>query len=209
MQITEIFYSIQGEGMLAGLPTVFIRSTGCNLRCRYCDTTYAYEGGTTMSIQHILDEIKQYHCSQICVTGGEPLIQKETLELLTRLQKQNYQICLETNGSQPLQPISNRDNLMISMDVKTPSSNMQNHNLLENLKELKPQDQLKFIIGTKEDYHYAKKIMSKHQLSCPVLFQPIWKTDPKDLASWILKDELPVRLGLQLHKIIWGDIPHK
>lgn len=209
MQISEIFYSIQGEGRRAGLPTIFIRTTGCNLRCAYCDTPYAYEGGKEMTIESILSKITNYHCQQICITGGEPLIQQETIQLIKSLQKHNYEICLETNGSQPIKIIRDRNHLQISMDLKTPSSTMEKHNLFENMQYLTKDDQLKCIIGTKEDYQYAKNNLKKYQPSCPVIFQPVWDFPPQILAEWILSDHLPVRLGLQLHKIIWGNKTHK
>jgi len=209
MQISEIFYSIQGEGRRAGLPTVFIRTTGCNLRCAYCDTQYAYEDGKEMTIESILSEITRYHCQQICITGGEPLIQQETIQLIKSLQKQDYELCLETNGSQPIKIIRDRNHLQISMDLKTPSSAMEKHNIFENIQYLTKDDQLKCIIGTKEDYQYAKNNLKKYQPSCPVIFQPVWRFSPQILAEWILSDHLPVRLGLQLHKIIWGNKTHK
>ncbi len=209
MQISEIFYSIQGEGKRAGLPTVFIRTTGCNLRCSYCDSRYAYEGGEEMTIESIISKINNYHCPQICITGGEPLLQKETLQLITRLQQQKFEISLETNGSQPLQNLTNKEHLLISMDLKTPSSTMQKHNLFENIKDLTTTDQLKCIIGSKEDYQYAKKILKQYQPSCTVIFQPVWGFHSATLAKWILSDRLPVRLGLQIHKIIWGSKTHK
>lgn len=209
MQISEIFYSIQGEGLLTGLPTVFIRTTGCNLRCTYCDTTYAYEGGETICIDQILSEIPSYQCNNICITGGEPLIQKETKQLLHALQQKKYKICLETNGSHPIEPITNKEHLMISLDVKTPSSTMHHHNMLENIGMLTKNDQLKCIIQTKQDYEYAKKIINDFKPCCPVIFQPVWGFKPTDLASWILNDRLPVRLGVQLHKILWGPTTHR
>ncbi len=209
MQISEIFYSIQGEGRRAGLPTLFIRTTGCNLRCAYCDTQYAYEGGKEMTIESILSKITNYHCQQICITGGEPLIQQETIQLIKSLQKHNYEICLETNGSQPIKIIRDRNHLQISMDLKTPSSTMEKHNLFENIQYLSKDDQLKCIIGKKEDYQYAKNNLKKYQPSCPVIFQPVWDFPPQILAEWILSDHFPVRLGLQLHKIIWGNKTHK
>jgi 7-carboxy-7-deazaguanine synthase len=204
MQIAEIFYSIQGEGILIGIPSIFIRTTGCNLRCSYCDTTYAYENGTTMSLHQILSEIRSFNCKNICITGGEPLLQKEIISLLNMLLEKDYDVCLETNGSVPLPMVTNRENLMVSMDMKMPSSTMDHHNITANIKQLTIHDQLKCIIGNKKDYDFAKKLLSQHHPCCPVIFQPVWGTNIKDLASWILHDDLTVRLGLQLHKIIWG-----
>jgi len=205
MQITEIFYSLQGEGVLSGLPTVFIRTTGCNLRCLYCDTTYAYENGSEKSINQILSKINQFHCSHVCITGGEPLIQVETLKLIKTLQEKNYFITLETNGSQSLSSFPNRQNIMISMDIKTPSSNMHSHLDNDNFQFLSKNDQIKCIIQSEKDYEYAKKIIMENKPLCPVIFQPVWGTDASNLASWILQDNLPVRLGLQLHKLLWGE----
>jgi len=209
MQISEIFYSIQGEGQQTGLPTVFIRTTGCNLRCAYCDTDYAYEGGEQMTIELILSKISKFDCKQICITGGEPLLQSETIQLITALQQKKYEICLETNGSQALQNLTNRNYLSISMDIKTPSSKMQKHNLFENIKHLTTNDQIKCIIGSKEDYQYAKKMLKRYQPSCSIIFQPVWGFNPEILTEWILSDHLSVRLGLQMHKIIWGNKTHK
>jgi 7-carboxy-7-deazaguanine synthase len=209
MQITEIFHSIQGEGVLSGLPSIFIRTTGCNLRCNYCDTTFAYEGGKKMSIHQILSAITTYPCQNICITGGEPLIQKDTNRLITELLQKKYFVCLETNGSQPIDKIETKPSLMISMDVKTPSSNMHTHNRFENIQFLSEKDQLKCIIQNKKDYDYAKQIIKEYNPTCPIIFQPVWGFDPRKIASWILNDNIPVRLGLQLHKIIWGEKTQK
>lgn len=209
MQITEIFYSIQGEGILTGLPTIFIRTTGCNLHCSYCDTPYANEGGENMTVKQILSIIKKYQCSSICITGGEPLLQQETKKLITALQKNKYFISVETNGSQPISQLKNRNNLMISMDIKTPSSKMQSHFLKDNLRLLTKKDQIKCIIQNKKDYDYAKRQIIQNHLPCPIIFQPVWGTSTADLASWILQDHLPVRLGIQLHKFVWGEKTHR
>lgn len=205
MDINEIFYSIQGEGSLSGLPTIFIRTAGCNLRCSYCDSTYAYEKNISMSIEDILENIEQYHCAEICITGGEPLLQKEIEDLINALQEKRYHISIETNGSQDISKIKEKTNILISLDVKCPSSEMQSQNNLSNISLLEKTDQLKFIIWTNEDYEYAKKIIKTHQPICMVFFQPVWNTDPAKLARWILKDNLSVHLGLQIHKILWGD----
>ena len=205
MKINEIFYSIQGEGKWTGLPNIFIRTTGCNLRCSYCDTKYAYEDGKEMSIREITENIKKYPCDQVCITGGEPLLQKETIELIDVLLKKNYKILLETNGSKNIKNLIGRKSLIVSLDVKCPSSKMYKKMHLENISLLKKNDQLKFVVKDKKDYNYARKIVQKYKPVCPVFFQPVWGTNFKNLADWILCDELEVRLGLQLHKIIWGD----
>jgi 7-carboxy-7-deazaguanine synthase len=204
MKVNEIFYSIQGEGVLVGIPSIFLRLTWCNLRCSFCDTTYAYEQGTEMSIQEILDEIKKFACTYVCLTGGEPLLQKDAPKLIEHLLQKNYKICLETNGSISIKKFVGKKSLMISLDIKCPSSGSHEQMNMKNISYLSKKDQLKFIIKNKEDYDYAKKILKKYNPPCTVFFQPVWGTNPKKLASWILNDGVPVRLALQLHKIIWG-----
>ena len=205
MKINEIFYSIQGEGKWSGLPNIFIRTTGCNLRCSFCDTKYAYEKGKELSINEIFSKVKKYNCKFVCITGGEPLIQKDTIRLIEDLIKNNYSITIETNGSIDLSPLIKIDKIMISCDIKCPSSNMHKKMCFENIKILKEKDQLKFVIKDKKDYNYAKKIVQNYQPICTVFFQPVWGTNIKNLAEWILKDNLDVKIGLQIHKIIWGD----
>ena len=204
MKIAEIFYSLQGEGFLVGTPTIFIRTTGCNLRCRFCDTTYAYTKGIEMSIQKILDVVRTYPSHIVCITGGEPLIQKETIPLIDALKKEGYSICLETNGSISIKNLARKKSLFISLDIKCPSSGSATSMDIGNLHFLTKKDQLKFIIQNKEDYLYAKNILQRYKPLCPVFFQPVWGTNPKKLAQWILHDGIPVRMSLQLHKIIWG-----
>jgi len=205
MKINEIFYSIQGEGSWSGLPNIFIRTTGCNLRCSFCDTKYAYKHGKEMSIRKIIETISKYPCRYVCLTGGEPLIQDETASLVDALIKNEYNVCLETNGSIDIGKICGKKSLMISLDIKCPSSNMHDKMEMDNIKKLGKNDQLKFVIGCKKDYDYAKKIINKYKPVCPVFFQPIYGINPKFLAEWILNDGLDVNLGLQIHKIIWGD----
>jgi 7-carboxy-7-deazaguanine synthase len=204
MKINEIFYSLQGEGALVGLPTVFVRTTGCNLRCSYCDTTYAYEKGIDLSVDQILRIIESYHCSSICITGGEPLLQKDLITLLTTLIRKQYTICIETNGSKSVKRISGKSQVMISLDIKCPSSGMHEQMYFPNIKLLSKNDQLKFIIKRKEDYEYATHIIRTYTPRCMIFLQPVWGTDPRRLAAWILHDRLSVRLGLQLHKLLWG-----
>jgi len=205
MKVNEIFYSIQGEGILVGVPSIFLRLTGCNLRCSFCDTKYAYVQGKEMSIQAVLDEIKKFACTNVCLTGGEPLLQKDMIKLIKSLDQKNYKICLETNGSISIKKLVGKKSLTISLDIKCPSSGSQEQMNMKNICYLSKKDQLKFIIKNKKDYDYAKKILKKYNPPCTVFFQPVWGTNPKKLASWILNDELPVRLALQLHKIIWGE----
>lgn len=189
---------------MIGVPSIFLRLTGCNLRCSFCDTTYAYKQGTEMSIQEILDEIKKFACTYVCLTGGEPLLQKDAPKLIERLLQKNYKICLETNGSINIKKYVGKKSLIISLDIKCPSSGSHEQMNMKNIAYLSKKDQLKFIIKNKEDYDYAKKILKKYSPPCTVFFQPVWGTNPKKLASWILNDGVPVRLSLQLHKIIWG-----
>lgn len=203
MKINEIFYSLQGEGQWTGLPNIFIRTTGCNLRCTYCDTKYAYYQGTEITVNEILKNIQKYHCKYICITGGEPLLQKDLVILINALQKEKYHISIETNGSKDINSLARNKELMISMDIKCPSSHMDNRMKLKNISYLRKQDQIKFIIKTKTDYEYAKHILKKYEPICLIYFQPVWKSNYKKLANWIIKDNLKVKLGLQLHKIIW------
>jgi 7-carboxy-7-deazaguanine synthase len=205
MKISEIFYSIQGEGKWMGLPNIFIRTAGCNLRCSFCDTAYAYTSGKEMKINEIVDKIQKFHCNNVCVTGGEPLFQKDTYDLVDALLKNNYKLCLETNGSISIEKISGIKSLMISLDIKCPSSKMSEKMNFDNISYLTGNDQLKFIINDREDYEYSKKTIKEHRPPCEIFFQPVWGTNTKSLSSWILKDALDVKLGLQLHKIIWGE----
>jgi 7-carboxy-7-deazaguanine synthase len=204
MKINEIFYSLQGEGSLAGTPSIFLRTSGCNLRCSFCDTTYAYTEGKEMSIQEILDFVKKFSCYSICITGGEPLLQKDLSILMNCLFQKKYTVCLETNGSMDIKKLAGKKSLVISLDIKCPSSGSQQQMKLKNILYLSKKDQLKFIIKNKKDYEYAKKILKKYNPGCIIFFQPVWGTDAKKLASWILNDGLSVRLSLQLHKLIWG-----
>jgi 7-carboxy-7-deazaguanine synthase len=204
MKINEIFFSLQGEGLLVGTPTGFIRMTGCNLRCTYCDTTYAYTAGIEMSVQEIYKKIKNFPSHHVCITGGEPLAQKDTGKLIDFLLKQRYKVCLETNGSFSIKKFAGKKPLQISLDIKCPSSGSQSFMKMNNISMLSKKDQLKFIIKSKEDYDYAKSILQKYKPNCIVFFQPVWGKDPRTLASWILHDGLNVRLSLQIHKLIWG-----
>lgn len=205
MKINEIFYSIQGEGKWMGLPNIFIRTTGCNLRCSFCDTTYAYETGEEMSIEEIINRIRKHPCNYVCITGGEPLLQEEIVQVIDVLLEKKYVICLETNGSIGIENLVGKKSLLISLDIKCPSSTMHEKMNFDNVSLLTCNDQLKFIIQNREDYEYAKKIIKKYKPQCAIFFQPIWGINLKELSSWVLNDGLDVRIGLQLHKIIWGD----
>lgn len=210
LRITEIFYSLQGEADTVGIPTVFIRLTGCPLRCTYCDTAYAFQGGKTKKIDDVLNEVERYRTRFVTVTGGEPLAQKNCLLLLKRLCDKNYRVSLETSGALDLKGVDPR--VIKIMDLKTPSSNELERNRFSNLEFLSLQDQLKFVIGDRNDYNWANEIIQKYQLleRCQLLFSPSYQKLPAtELANWILEDQLPVRFQIQLHKFLWGDTPGK
>ncbi len=206
--INEIFYSIQGESIHSGLPCVFVRLTGCNLRCSYCDTCYAYDKGSEMKIAAILDRVATYNCPLIEITGGEPLVQKETPDLIYCLLEKGYEVLMETNGSFDISIVDKRCIKII--DIKCPASGESNKNDLNNLKKLNPRDQVKFVIANREDYEFAGKIIKLISPEFPVnhiLFSPVsGKMEYAKLAKWILEDNLNIRLHLQLHKIIWPEI---
>ena len=208
LKITEIFSSIQGETSKIGLPTVFIRLTGCPLRCQYCDTSYAFYGGELVLIEDIIGEVQKHNYKDVCVTGGEPLAQKNSKELLTDLANLDFQVSLETGGSMSLEGIDER--VKIIMDIKTPDSEEATKNRWENLGILKKSDELKFVICSREDYQWSKLIIEKYMMIdiCPILFSPSSESlDPSDLAEWILADQLPIRFQIQIHKILWDNQP--
>lgn len=210
LKITEIFHSLQGEARQVGLPTVFVRLTGCPLRCVYCDSEYAFYGGEWMHFEDILVEVHKYGTPYVCVTGGEPLAQKRCSEFLQLLCDEGFLVSLETSGAIDLSLADKRVSRV--MDLKTPGSGEQEKNLWSNLKALTANDQIKFVICSREDYEWAKAQVLKRQLNAywEVLFSPVWgQVEASDLAEWILEDQLPVRFQLQLHKIIWGDVPGK
>lgn len=208
LRITEIFHSLQGESVTVGLPTVFIRLTGCPLRCQYCDTAYAFSGGALKSMDEIVDVVNTYDCPYICVTGGEPLAQPGCIQLLTRLCDAGYQVSIETSGARDISTVDKR--VMIVMDLKTPDSLESEKNLWANLAYLKPTDQIKFVLCSRADYEWACTMIKEHSLATRVqlLFSPSWnQLKPTQLADWIIQDKLPVRFQLQLHKILWNDAP--
>jgi 7-carboxy-7-deazaguanine synthase len=208
IRITEVFYSLQGESRSVGLPTVFVRLTGCPLRCTYCDTEYAFTGGSAWGLEEILDEVAGYQCRHVCVTGGEPLAQKGCRDLLTALCDAGYEVSLETSGALDITGLDPR--VSVVMDLKTPSSGEMDRNRIENLGQLRAEDQLKFVIGDRADYEWAKTILEQETLAagCERLFSPCFgRLQPRELAEWILQDRLAVRFQLQLHKVLWGDAP--
>ena len=205
MRVTEIFHSIQGESTFAGRPCVFVRLTGCPLRCTWCDTEYAFFGGTDQSVDDILDTVRSYGCPLVEVTGGEPLAQPETTTLLRRLCDDGFTVLLETSGAVDTNPVDPA--VRIILDVKCPGSGMTDRMYWPNVQRLRPLDEAKFVIQDRIDYDWAKGILQRFQLAdrCPVLFSPVFGTlDPRQLAEWLLEDRLTVRFQLQLHKHIWA-----
>jgi len=210
LKITEVFYSLQGEADTVGFPTVFVRLTGCPLRCQYCDTTYAFHGGEWMSIDGVLDRVAEFAPRYVCVTGGEPLAQKNCLPLLTRLCDAGYRVSLETSGAMPLAAVDAR--VIRVVDVKTPGSQEERRNRYDELALLRPEEQVKFVICDRADYEWSRAKIAELGLDrrCTVLFSPSADQVPaRELADWILADRLPVRFQLQLHKVLWGNVPGK
>jgi len=208
LTVNEIFYSIQGESTYAGWPCVFIRLTGCNLRCRYCDTTYAYDQGEDMALDFLVAKVEDFNCNLVEVTGGEPLLQNRTPSLISALIKNRHTVLLETNGSQNISTVDNR--CIRIVDIKCPSSGMERATYWKNLEYLTAQDQLKFVIANREDYVYAKTVLSnplvKRNEKLVVNLSPVFnEIELKELATWILEDKLRARLHIQLHKYIWGE----
>jgi 7-carboxy-7-deazaguanine synthase len=206
--VSEIFYSIQGEGLHQGLPTIFIRLAGCNLSCTWCDTAYArdFESGKAMKLSEIIKEIKKYSADYVCITGGEPLLQKQVKALIHQLLKLSYNVDIETNGSVSLKntPLEN-ENLFVSMDIKCPSSGMEQKMEFSNISLLRYRDQLKFVIKDLNDYEYAKNIINNYKPVCNIVFMPVYGVDPNMIAMQLLKDGLKARVLIQLHKLILGE----
>lgn len=210
LRITEIFYSLQGESNTVGLPTVFVRLTGCPLRCVYCDTAYAFTGGKKTTLDAILREVQQYGCQYVTVTGGEPLAQAACLELMTLLLDNGHIVSLETSGAIDIAGVDPR--VIKVVDLKTPSSGEISKNRYENIRYLSRRDQIKFVIGNAEDYEWSKATLAEYQLAdcCEILFSPVMgQQNPAELAEKILQDRLPVRFQIQLHKLLWGDAQGK
>ncbi|MCA1811301.1 MAG: 7-carboxy-7-deazaguanine synthase QueE [Halobacteriales archaeon] len=214
MQVTEVFSSIQGEGRRMGLPTTFVRATGCHLRCVWCDAAYAFHGGTKRTVDDLLADVAARPTREVCFTGGEPLLQKDAWEFVERLLADGYSVLIETSGNIPFAranelPAERRGRLCVSMDVKCPGSGMADKNDLALLADLRAPDQLKFVIADKADFDFAVRVVRGHgSIPCPVFFNPVGGTDVKALTGWVLEErDLPVRVGLQLHKLVWGDVP--
>ncbi len=208
LRVTEIFFSLQGETSRVGLPTVFVRLTGCPLRCGYCDTAYAFHGGESLTLTAILERVAAHGARHVTLTGGEPLAQKHAQTLLRQLADAGYSVSLETSGALDVSGVDARISKIL--DLKTPGSGESARNLWSNLAHLTPHDEIKFVLCDEEDYVWARQQLQEHGLAalCPVLFSPVHgQLEPRRLAEWILRDRLPVRLQLQLHKLLWGEVP--
>jgi 7-carboxy-7-deazaguanine synthase len=206
LKVTEIFLSVQGEAGAAGWPTAFVRLTGCPLRCQYCDTAYAFHGGSWMALDDILAAVDRLQVRHVCVTGGEPLAQRNCLVLLERLADEGYRVSLETSGALDVSQVDPR--IIKVMDLKTPGSGECERNLMANLQWLGSDDALKFVICDRSDYEWAREQVRELSADCEVFFSPSWgQLEPADLADWLIEDRLPVRMQVQLHKILWGDEP--
>ncbi|KEQ16690.1 7-carboxy-7-deazaguanine synthase QueE [Endozoicomonas numazuensis] len=207
LRITEIFHSLQGESRTTGLPTVFVRLTGCPLRCTWCDTEYSFHGGTRMSLDEIVKEVEGYGAKYVCVTGGEPLGQPNCLPLLEQLSDKGYEVSLETSGAMDVSLVDDR--VVKVMDLKPPASGESHRNLYENIQHLTANDQVKFVVANREDYDWSVSKMLQYNLAnrvSDVLFSPVNdQLGPDQLADWIISDKLPVRFQVQLHRVIWGD----
>lgn len=204
LQVNEIFYSVQGESTYAGRPCVFVRLTGCNLRCRWCDTAYAFYDGETLTVEQVLERVRAYKCPLVEITGGEPLLQDEVHFLIDRLLVEAYEVLVETGGSLEVGRLDPR--VVKIVDLKAPGSGMDRLNNLDNLQYLDRKDQIKFVVADRRDYEWAKQMMAEHALAekAQVLFSPVFgELHPRELAEWILADRLPARLQIQLHKYLW------
>ena len=210
LKLTEIFRSLQGEADSVGIPTTFVRLTGCPLRCQYCDTAYAFTGGEWWEIPAVLERVRELGAKYVCVTGGEPLAQKACLELLTALCDEGHRVSLETSGAMSLEGVDPR--VIRVVDVKTPASTEEHRNRYDQLETLRPQDLVKFVVCSREDYDWSRTKLRELELDarCTLLFSPSHEQLPaRDLADWILEDRLPLRFQIQLHKYLWGNVPGK
>jgi len=207
VRIIEIFHSLQGEGPFTGVRTSFIRTARCNLRCSWCDTTYSFGPGVERSIPAILRTVQRHRTRHACLTGGEPLLQREAPDLLRALSERGLTTVVETGGSLDVAPVLGIPSVILSVDVKCPSSRMDGHNRWANLERLRPADVVKFVIADRTDYLYARRVVRERPVPSTVVFQPVWGTPPGRLADWVLADRLDARVLLQEHKVLWGDVP--
>jgi len=207
VRIIEVFHSLQGEGPTTGVRTTFVRTARCNLRCRWCDTKYSFGPGTPRSIPSILREVERNRTKFVCLTGGEPLLQSESLEFVRAASSKGWTTTVETGGSLDVTPYLGVPRVVLSVDVKCPSSEMQDRNRWANLPKLRARDVVKFVIADERDYRYAKRVLRARPTRAQVVFQPVWGTDGGRLADWVLKDRLDVRVLVQEHKVLWGDVP--
>jgi 7-carboxy-7-deazaguanine synthase len=206
VRIIEVFHSIQGEGPLTGERTTFIRTARCNLRCSWCDTTYSFGPGRERSIPSLIREVTKNRTRNVCLTGGEPLLQRESVELVSRLSQRGVTTVIETGGSLDVSPYLRFPHVVLSVDVKCPSSRMETRNRWANLPLLREGDVIKFVIGDRKDYQYARRVLRTYRGPATLLFQPVWGSDAGRLADWVLADHLDVRVMLQEHKVLWGDV---
>jgi 7-carboxy-7-deazaguanine synthase len=207
MRIIEVFHSLQGEGPLSGVRTTFIRTARCNLRCSWCDTPYSFGPGRPRSIDSLVAEVGRHKTRNVCLTGGEPLLQGDSVELVRRLSARGVTTVIETGGSLDVSPYLDVPRVVLSVDVKCPSSRMESRNLWTNLPRLRASDVLKFVIADRKDYLYARRVVRSYRGPATVVFQPVWGTNAGQLADWVLRDRLDVRVMLQEHKVLWGDVP--
>ncbi len=207
MRIIEVFHSIQGEGPLTGVRTTFIRTARCNLRCSWCDTPYSFGPGRERTIPSLLRDVARNRTRHVCLTGGEPLLQSESRNLVEQLARRGVTTVIETGGSLDVSPYLAIPGVVLSVDVKCPSSKMESHNRWSNLPLLRAGDVIKFVISDRADYLYARKVLREYHAPATLVFQPVWGTDAARLAEWVLADRLDVRVMLQEHKVLWGDVP--
>jgi 7-carboxy-7-deazaguanine synthase len=207
MRIIEVFHSLQGEGPLTGVRTTFVRTARCNLRCTWCDSTYTFGPGRERSIPSLLREVGKHGTRNVCLTGGEPLLQKESVRLVQELSARGITTVIETGGSLDVSPYLEIPRVILSVDVKCPASKMDGRNHWPNLPLLRESDVMKFVIADRVDYLYAKRILRRYSGPATVVFQPVWGTDAGRLGDWVLADRLDVRVMLQEHKVLWGDVP--
>ncbi len=207
MRVIEVFHSIQGEGPYTGVRTTFVRTARCNLRCSWCDTPYSFGPGKPRTVASIVREVGRHRTRHVCLTGGEPLLQSESRTLVAELSARGITTVIETGGSLDIRPYLDLPHVVLSVDVKCPSSHMQGRNRWANLPLLREGDVVKFVIADRADYRYAKRVAGRYGGPATVVFQPVWGTDAGRLADWVLKDRLNVRVMLQEHKVLWGDVP--